>query len=149
MEKWIRNWFSNMLPFDTPLKYQDIDYPTVEHFYQALKLPKDRTDLRLKLSKMTPYEAKKAVKTKEFLPWSPTWSEEMSLIVMEIGLKYKFGPETSWHKKLMDTGDDEIVEYNNWGDVFFGVDVKTGKGQNHLGKILMKLRNEYKLLEKL
>jgi len=31
--KYIRNWFSNMLPFDQPLIYQNISYSTPENFY--------------------------------------------------------------------------------------------------------------------
>jgi predicted NAD-dependent protein-ADP-ribosyltransferase YbiA (DUF1768 family) len=43
----------------------------------------------------------------------------------------------------METGQDEIVEWNNWGDVWWGKDLETGKGRNELGKLLMKIRSEY------
>lgn len=33
---------------------------------------------------------------------------------------------------------------NNWGDIFWGKDIRTGKGKNNLGKILTKIREEYK-----
>ena len=36
----------------------------------------------------------------------------------------------------------ELVEGNTWGDMYWGVDLHTMKGQNKLGKILMKVRNE-------
>jgi hypothetical protein len=35
-----------------------------------------------------------------------------------------------------------LVEGNRWGDQFWGVDLRTGLGENHLGKILMKVRDE-------
>lgn len=35
-----------------------------------------------------------------------------------------------------------LVEGNSFGDTFWGVDARTGKGENHLGKILMKVREE-------
>ena len=43
---------------------------------------------------------------------------------------------------LIDTGDQELIEGNWWGDRFWGVDLKTNQGQNHLGMLLMKIRSE-------
>ena len=31
---------------------------------------------------------------------------------------------------------------NTWGDTCWGVDLRTGQGENHLGRILMKVREE-------
>jgi predicted NAD-dependent protein-ADP-ribosyltransferase YbiA (DUF1768 family) len=31
---------------------------------------------------------------------------------------------------------------NTWSDTFWGVDLKTGKGDNNLGKLIMKIRKE-------
>ena len=60
---------------------------------------------------------------------------------MEYALKKKFKNNTHWGEKLKrSTG--EIVEFNNWGDTFWGVDIYTSKGQNHLGKLLTKIKNE-------
>jgi hypothetical protein len=41
---------------------------------------------------------------------------------------------------LLLTGDEELIEGNFWGDVFWGV--CNGVGKNHLGKILMEVRSE-------
>ncbi|MBQ6221203.1 MAG: hypothetical protein IJJ44_01130 [Solobacterium sp.] len=35
-----------------------------------------------------------------------------------------------------------MVEGNTWNDRCWGVDIRTGTGQNHLGIILMKIRSE-------
>jgi len=43
---------------------------------------------------------------------------------------------------LLQTGDEELIEGNKWGDRFWGV--CKGKGKNNLGKILMKIRDVYK-----
>ena len=40
--------------------------------------------------------------------------------------------------KLLDTGNEELVEKNWWNDVFWGV--CNGIGENNLGKILMNIR---------
>ena len=43
-------------------------------------------------------------------------------------------------RRLIATGDAELMEGNDWGDRFWGV--CRGKGENRLGKILMKVRAE-------
>lgn len=47
-------------------------------------------------------------------------------------------------EKLLATGDALLVEGNTWGDIYWGVDMRTGKGENFLGKILMQTRDELK-----
>ncbi len=92
---------------------------------------------------MGPHEAKCRVKEFEL---RPDW-DDIKLDVMEKILRYKFGKGTSWYDKLMETGDQDIIEFNNWNDTFYGVDLATGKGRNELGKLLMKIRNEHKFDE--
>jgi len=136
MRRWIKNWFSNFIPNDKPFIYKGIKYYTVENFYQAMKTldPEERKAI----AAATPSIAKKLgkkVKLRE------DW-ESIKLSVMKYALKKKFAPGTSWHTKLMATGNEEIVELNNWNDVYWGRTLD-GRGENHLGKLLMKLREEY------
>jgi hypothetical protein len=145
---WIKNWFSNMLPLDTPFEYQGILFSTVENFYVAMKTQKHEVELRKQIAAMPPHVAKRFGRQ---LQRRPDW-EGIKLPVMEFALRIKFAPGTSWYKKLIATGDTEIVEYNNWGDKFWGVIAYyNGRtitpsnpriGQNHLGKLLMKIRAE-------
>lgn len=139
--KYIKNWFSNMLSFDKPLIYQGIQYLTVENFYQAMKIPKDRLELRKELSLMSPFESKKQIRDKNKFVWDSEWTKDKSLKVMEYALKHKFNKDTSWGNLLAMTEDWEITEWNNWKDIFWGKDIYTRNGDNNLGKILMKIRN--------
>jgi predicted NAD-dependent protein-ADP-ribosyltransferase YbiA (DUF1768 family) len=139
--KWHRNWFSNMLPFDTALVYQGISYSSTENFYQSMKMPKDRLDLRKKIAAMTPQKSKTAIRDIDNYPWSEDWNKEKSLKVMEFALRHKFQKGTEWRRKL-DLTNWELIEWNNWGDKFFGKCIKTGEGENNLGKLLMKIRDE-------
>ena len=41
---------------------------------------------------------------------------------------------------LLSTGNAELIEGNWWNDTFWGI--CRGKGENHLGKILMNIRNQ-------
>lgn len=139
--KWIKNWFSNMLPFDTPMLYQNVHYKTVENFYQAMKIPKDKVEKRAAIAALNPYEAKKAIRDKNRFPWRVDWNKEMSVDVMRYALNYKFQRGAAWHDQLMLTEDWEIVEWNTWGDTFWGRDLYSGHGENMLGKLLMEIRN--------
>lgn len=47
--------------------------------------------------------------------------------------------------QLLDTKDKYLEETNYWGDTFWGV--SGNKGNNILGKLLMKVRENYKIIE--
>lgn len=68
--------------------------------------------------------------------------EEVKDGVMEEVVREKFIQNPELLKKLIDTGDMELVEGNRWHDTYWGVDLVTGEGENRLGIILMKLREE-------
>lgn len=132
--KWVYNWFSNM-EID-PITIDGITYPAVENYYQGMKSGHPKI---LKLfSEMTPSKAKF---NGRHLDLREDW-EQVKFEVMEKALRIKFAPGTIWYIKLKET-EDEIVEWNNWGDRIWGKTLD-GKGENYLGKILMKIRDEQK-----
>ena len=47
-------------------------------------------------------------------------------------------------KKLVDTGDDLLIEGNSWGDRYWG-QCPVGNGENNLGKLLMKRREKLQM----
>lgn len=69
--------------------------------------------------------------------------EDVKIEIMEKVLREKFSnknPELL--KKLIDTGDNVLIEGNWWNDTFWGI--CRGVGKNNLGKLLMKIREEFK-----
>ena len=52
----------------------------------------------------------------------------------------KFTQNEDLKEKLLATGDEYLEEGNNWGDRIWGT--VNGEGENRLGKILMKVRDE-------
>jgi len=136
----IKNWFSNMILFEDPLFHNGIKYRSVENFYQAQKSldPEDHKQI----AAVTPFKAKKLGRK---LTVRDDWNDETKFAIMRLALKHKFRLDTKQGQKLLDTGDEEIVEWNNWGDKYWGKTVKDGKGENHLGKLLMEVRNELKM----
>ena len=59
---------------------------------------------------------------------------------MEQVLICKFNQNPILLQKLLDTYPTPLAETNTWGDTFWGV--CNGQGENHLGQILMKIREE-------
>ena len=55
---------------------------------------------------------------------------------MEELLRIKFS-DSKLSSMLIDTGDVELIEFNDWGDIFYGV--CRGVGRNELGKLLTSL----------
>ena len=112
-------------------------YKSVEHIFQADKTndPKEKKTIR---DCATPGQAKRAGRK---VTLRPDW-EKIKLSRMEARVRYKFFTHKDLAELLLATGDEELVEGNDWGDDFWGVILETGKGENHLGKILMKVREE-------
>lgn len=114
--------------------YRGIFYHSNEHFYQAMKF--ESPNIRYQIARHPSIGLKKFVRT--LGPIREDW-DEIKLEVMEEGLRYKFSlPRFKW--LLLSTHNLELVEYNYWGDTFWGV--CKGVGENNLGKLLMKIRSE-------
>lgn len=118
-----------------------IIYPTVEHFFQAMKTedPIQRAEIA---AAPTPGKAKRLGRKVQL---RSDW-EEVKEQIMENGLRLKFAdPELK--AKLLATGDKYLEEGNTWHDNYWGVcyciDCQDIMGKNHLGKLLMKLRTEF------
>ena len=125
-------FLSNFWPAKVVL--DNVQYPSVEHAYMAAKT----TDIRIRKKikeQPTPSLAKKLGRS---IQLRPDW-EMIKLGVMESLVRQKF-QEPTLKAKLLATHNRELIEGNNWNDTFWGV--CRGKGSNHLGKILMKVRDE-------
>ena len=120
--------------YEHPITEGGITFPSNEHYFQAMKVL-DPID-RVIISKAgTPGRAKRLGRSVQL---RSDW-EEIKLSVMENALRLKFAdPELA--AMLKATGDEELVEGNWWNDTYWGV--CNGVGQNHLGKLLMKIRAE-------
>ncbi len=124
-----------------PIAYEGGQYNSVEAAYQATKTtnPARRVPFQ---GDVAPSLARKMGQT---LPIRTDW-EEIKLKVMEDLCCIKFA-DPVLGRWLFDTGNEELVENCWWHDNFWGsctCDRCGNKGQNHLGKILMKIREGMK-----
>jgi len=108
---------------------------TAEHIYQAGKATRPE-DVEYIISASSPDDAKKRGRE---IKIRPDW-DKVKLQVMESTLRQKFKDPELRHK-LVSVSPEDLVEENWWGDTYWGV--CNGIGENQLGKLLLKLREEF------
>ena len=130
-------WLSNFWFFEQPLLEGGRSYPTNEHFYVAMK-----TTNEIIRQQVANYPLKGVKVFGTTFPLRKDWNQ-IKLDVMLYGLRHKFSnANPTLRAKLIATGTQEIQEGNYWHDTYWGVDLKTGLGENNLGNLLMQVRDE-------
>lgn len=130
-------WLSNMALCQISLKGRV--FKSVEHAYVSEKRGDDEWREFCANTELTPHQIKK--KGQE-IDVRPDW-DNIKVMVMEYCLRSKFKHEP-FRTLLRDTGKQNIQEGNYWNDTFWGVDLKQNPniGENHLGRLIMKIRDE-------
>ena len=144
--------FSNQAEY--PIQISDVRYPSVEHYFQAQKAKEFGDEETYKKMLDTPSgKAVKALGKKVTNFHKEVWDAKRLEIMMR-GVKAKFVQHPELQKQLLETGDRQIGEADArssfWGigtseNTDKSADPTKWKGQNRLGKILMALRDEFKL----
>lgn len=122
--------------YRTPVEFEGFEYPTLEHAFHAAK--SSDPDYRRQIqSAVTPARAKAFGRTGCKLPvrWNTIRLDVMDKLVRQ---KFRFG--TDMATRLLATQDAYLEEGNTWNDTFWGV--CRGEGENQLGRILMRVRDE-------
>lgn len=125
-------FLSNFYP--APVYLDGIEYPTVEHAYQAAKT----TNLGVRWKILETLEPKDVRRIGRRLPDLREDWDTVRISVMEGLLRQKFASGSTLGNLLIGTRTANLVEGNWWGDRFWGV--CEGSGENNLGKLLMKIR---------
>lgn len=126
-------WLSNFAECEVFM--EGVLYPSVENAYQAAKT--------LNIAKRLAFEncsAAQAKRLAQTLDIRKDWSSVKKSIMYNL-VNQKFHKEP-YMSALLSTKQVEIQEGNTWGDTFWGVDLRSGRGQNILGKIIMTIRAE-------
>lgn len=130
------NFLSNM--HDCQINHLGHMFNSVEHAYMFSKNPLDKDWLNkcLTLSASEIKKQSKSIKLRD------DWND-VRLPIMFGLLKQKFSKEP-FRSRLINTGNENIVEGNSWGDIFWGVDIKKTPniGENWMGRLLMDIRNK-------
>jgi len=126
----------------SPVVMEGIEFPSVEHAYQAAKT----LDVEQRKKIAAAPTAAKSKKMGRAVSLRVNW-EAVKVAVMWSLLETKF-QDKDLRQKLLDTGDEELVELNWWHDRFWGVCTGGHRcscdhdGENMLGKQLVNLRQE-------
>lgn len=130
------SYLSNFYRCDPHILYEGYEYASVEHGFQSLKAlnQDDRDRIR---NADHPGAAKKLGHE---VVIRPDW-DAVKIDIMFGLLKAKFNMPF-FIDRILETGEEELVEGNWWNDKFWGFCLKTNEGENHLGKLLMRVRSE-------
>lgn len=118
----------------SPIKYKGLIYLNAEAAFQAQKetCEKDKEQY----TRMNPAQAKLVGRNCSL---REDWEEIKEQIMYEI-VKAKFTQNPNLARLLLDTGNAYLEEGNWWHDTIWGV--CNAVGENKLGKILMRVREE-------
>ena len=124
--------------YAAPVEYGGLMYQNAEAAFQAQKCldPAER-------EQFCELPANKAKRLGRQVELRSGWEEIKTELMLEI-VRAKFTQNPVLAARLLATGARKLVEGNTWKDVFWGVDLRTGEGENHLGQILMQVREELK-----
>lgn len=123
--------------YEANVDYEGLTWRTSEHAYQAMKTTNQEQRLNLQEIYM-PGDAKQYGRS---VKMRTDW-DDVKLGIMEDIVRCKFQQNPQLEERLLLTEDIPIEEGNTWKDTYWGICAFTGVGQNHLGKILMKIRKE-------
>jgi ribA/ribD-fused uncharacterized protein len=137
-----------------PIEVDGEQYPTVEHYFQAMKAKEfnDEEVYKKIVSSKTPKAAKAAGKNvKNFV--TEIWDSRREQ-VMEKGVRAKFVQHPELRKELLETGD-KIIGKADARNTFWGIGTGMSsekakspskwRGQNKLGKLLMEIRESLRV----
>lgn len=134
-------WLSNF--HMCSVEFEGLVYPSTEHAYQAAKTLEP--GLRLAIKNLP--EPKLARRAGQLLDLTEDWHTTRKFAVMKEVCTYKFTKHPDLREKLLETKDIILIEGNNWHDNIWGCCFCArcnNQGQNHLGKLLMEIREALK-----
>ena len=130
--------------FIDDIEYQGITYPSIEHAFQASKCPDIETRELFSTKAEKVLDAKGARDLGRNVFTRETWVDHQHEIMKELlTIKFSKGRMVRWMKGTL---NKPLIYANFYGDTYWGVDIKTGSGFNHLGEILMEVRSHMKAI---
>lgn len=123
-----------------PIEYNGKKYPTSEHLFQSLKFMERRPELAEHIRTCSTRPRVVFDEAHRFSPEVRSDWLQVRIEMMDLVLWHKFSQNRHLKEELLSTGDAELVEDSD-KDSFWGIGVDR-KGQNQLGKALVRLRTK-------
>lgn len=122
-----------------PFWLDDKEWPTVEHYYQAMKF--DNTDYQEKIRLTADVDQARKLGASRFKKRRKDWKKiKITMMTRALYTKCKAYPEIA--QTLLETDDNKLVE-NSQYDYFWGCG-RDRRGHNHYGKVLINVREKLK-----
>lgn len=128
------DFLSNRFPCS--ILWEGLQYRSAEAAFQASKC-KNEKERKVFAGCSTD---KAVLKGKDLFPY-PGW-EDAQISIMESILQAKFEQNPALMRKLLETGSRILVNGNNKQETFWGIDLYSWIGENHLGRIIMNIRDK-------
>ena len=117
----------------------EFTFPSVEHYYQAMKFYASDPRFKVILGMKNPDDARLITKTAEYKVNRRADFDKQKFNIMERGLRAKFIQNPQAAKMLRETGDAVLVKAC---PVCYKCGFGIGSGENRIGKTLMQIRKE-------
>lgn len=128
--------------YPAAVTYEGIAYPCAASAFLASKFAD--SEQKKAIAQMTPEKAKQRYSA---IPGSSDWQKRQTAVMEEI-VRLKFQQHPEYRERLLGTGARRLV-HGGKKDKCWGVNLITWEGENRLGLILMKIRNEWMEREKI
>ena len=128
------DFLSNRFPCN--ILWEGLQYRSAEAAFQASKCKNEKE--RIVFAGCSTDKA--VLKGKDLFPY-PGW-KEAQISIMESILQAKFEQNPALMRKLLETGNRILVNGNNKQETFWGIDLYSWIGENHLGRIIMNIRDK-------
>lgn len=135
-------FLSNFYTLQEGVVFEELCYPSVEAAYQAAKWPFNQRNQFLDAPAGQAKKLGRLAPKLDLRKWNKNKVELMRSLVYQ-----KFEKNFNLRKMLMLMEGYILEERNNWSDRFWGTD-EDGNGENHLGKILMNVRDKFIVMER-
>lgn len=125
--------------YECKIKYKGLIFDNAESAFQAMKC-EDAYQWKLFIG----IDGNKAKRKGKLVKLRKDWDKVKDYFMYEI-VEAKFNQNKDLKQKLLDTKNIILIEGNTWNDVYWGICKNIG--QNKLGKILMRVREELRDLD--
>ena len=135
-------WFLSPLaafPICMMVDGREFTFPTVEHYYQAMKFFATDSRFNVILTMKNPDDARLITKTPEYKVNRRPDFDNQKYEIMERGLRARYKQNPDAAKMLVETGDAILIKSC---PVCYKCGFGIGCGENRIGKTLMQIRKE-------